>query len=290
MAQIEIKEVSFQYPLTDFPALDKISLSVEKGEFLALIGKNGAGKTTLCNAIRGLIPHFQKGKLEGEITIDGLSTQEMTLGNSAGKVGLVFQNPFIQVSGVKQTVFEEILFGLENLGVCRSEMIERTEDIIRQLKIDYLRDKNPLELSGGQRQRVAIASVLVMNPEILIIDEPTSQLDPIGTEEVFETISLMKEKKITIILVEQKINLIAEYAEKVAVMDEGKIVLYGEAKDILTNPEIKRYGSPLPEVTEFCYQFMKKRGQILDRLPITLEEAKRVLAGMAAKQRKEGLQ
>lgn len=282
MAQIEIEDVSFQYPLTDFRALEKVNLEIEKGEFLALIGKNGAGKTTLCNAIRGLIPHFQKGKYEGEIKIDGVSTKEMDLGSSAAKVGLVFQNPFIQVSGVKRTVFEEVLFGLENLGVSRSEMIDRTNDMLCQLKIDYLRDKNPTELSGGQRQRVAIASVLVMSPEILIIDEPTSQLDPIGTEEVFETIALMKEKKITIILVEQKINLIAEYADRVAVMDKGKIVLYGSAREVLTNKEIENYGAALPEVTKFSYFLMDKKQIQLTEIPITLQEAKKTFAGRCA--------
>jgi len=282
MAQIEIKDVSFQYPLTDFRALEKVSLEIEKGEFLALIGKNGAGKTTLCNAVRGLIPHFQKGKYEGEIRIDGVSTKEMDLGSSAAKVGLVFQNPFIQVSGVKRTVFEEILFGLENLGVSRSEMIDRTNDMLCQLKIDYLRDKNPTELSGGQRQRVAIASVLVMSPEILIIDEPTSQLDPIGTEEVFETIGLMKEKKITIILVEQKINLIAEYADRVAVLDKGKIVLYGSAREVLANKEIENYGAALPEVTKFSYFLMDKKQIQLTEIPITLQEAKKTFAGRCA--------
>ena len=288
MAQIEIKDVSFQYPLTDFYALKNINLQIEKGDFLAIIGKNGAGKTTLCNAIRGIIPHFQNGTLQGEIRIDGVCTKDRGLGDSAEKVGLVFQNPFIQVSGVKRTVYEEILFGLENLGIPRAEMIERTNDMIDQLKIAYLKDKNPVELSGGQRQRVAIASVLVMQPEILIIDEPTSQLDPIGSEEVFETIALMKEKKITILLVEQKMNLIAEYADKVAVMSDGEIVVEGWARDVLTNPAIKGFGCALPEVAEFSYQFMEKKGIRLSDIPITLEQAKQTFSAWGVNGKKGG--
>lgn len=280
MAQIEIKQLRFRYPLTDFYALDGICLGIEKGDFLAIIGKNGAGKTTLCHAIRGLIPHFQKGDFEGEITIDGGNIGEKDLGNLATTVGLVFQNPFIQVSGIKQTVYEEIVFGLENLGVPRSEMIRRADDIMNQLKIGHLKDKNPIHLSGGQRQRVAIASVLVMQPEILILDEPTSQLDPIGTQEVLEVIALLKEKKITIVLVEQKRNVIAEYADKVVVMDQGRIVLQGSVKEVLTNPEIENYGCALPEVTDFSYELIKRTGISLKDIPIRLQEAKQIFSNM----------
>ncbi len=278
MSMIELKSVSYKYPLTKTYALKEIDFKVEKGEFVALIGRNGSGKTTLCNVIRGIIPHFQKGKLSGEILIDGTPLKKMELGDIARKIGLVFQNPFIQVSGVKETVFEEILFGLENLGIEREEMIRRTEEMIAQLKIEDLRDKNPLELSGGQRQRVAIASVLVMKPDILLIDEPTSQLDPQGTEEVFETIQLMKDAGITIILVEHKINFIAEYADRIITLDKGELVLEGDVSEVLTNPKLNDYGVALPEVVELAYQLQEKKNLKLNRIPITLEQGKIVFS------------
>ncbi|MEH7014851.1 ABC transporter ATP-binding protein, partial [Neobacillus niacini] len=134
--------------------------------------------------------------------IDGKDIREWDMGELAQKIGFVFQNPFTQISGVKDTVFNEIAFGLENLGVDVDVIIQKVQDVIELLGIDYLRDKNPQELSGGQKQRVALASIIVMEPEILVIDEPTSQLDPRGTEEVFKIIELMKLKGKTIILAE----------------------------------------------------------------------------------------
>src|SRR5690606_1732280 len=154
---------------------------IEKGYLYAVIGKNGSGKTTLCNLIRGFIPHFHKGELEGDFLIEGKDVREWDLGELAKKIGFIFQNPFTQISGVKDTVFEEIAYGLENLGVEVEEIKRRVKKISKLLGIEELEDKNPFELSGGQKQRVAFASVIVMEPDILVIDEPTSQLDPKGT-------------------------------------------------------------------------------------------------------------
>ncbi len=199
MISVEIKNVTYRYPLGKENVFENISFKVEKGEFLALIGKNGSGKTTLCNILRGFIPDFHKGDFSGEVFINGRDLHSMTMGEIAVLVGFVFQNPFTQISGVKTDVFSEVAYGLENLGVPREEMIERVEKILKELNVNDLRDKHPAELSGGQRQRIALASVLVMDPEILIIDEPTSQLDPQSTEQVFEIIKLLKEKNKTVI-------------------------------------------------------------------------------------------
>ncbi|MDN7246971.1 energy-coupling factor ABC transporter ATP-binding protein [Planococcus shenhongbingii] len=264
---IDLKNVSYRYPVSDDYVLKNVSFSIEKGKFTAIIGNNSSGKTTLCNVIRGFIPHFYKGDLEGEVLVDGLNIQDAQLGQLAEKVGYVFQNPFIQVSGVKDNVFEEVAFGLENLGVPVDEIRLRVDEMLKLVKTDHLRDKNPFELSGGQRQRVALASIIVMDPDILVIDEPTSQLDPIGTEQIFDIIRLMKERGKTIVLVEHKMDLIAEYADDLLVMDKGELVMQGAVRDIFADPQFEQYGIQYPHVTELALQ-LQKAGMPLAFLPI----------------------
>lgn len=270
-AMIDLKNVSYRYPVSDDSVLKNISFSIEKGKFTAIIGNNGSGKTTLCNTIRGFVPHFYKGDLDGEVIIDHTKITDYQLGQLGEKVGYVFQNPFIQVSGVKDNVFEEVAYGLENLGVPVEEIKVRVEEVLKLVKIEYLRDKNPFELSGGQRQRVALASIIVMDPEILVIDEPTSQLDPIGTQQIFEIIRLMKERGKTIVLVEHKMDLIAEYADDLLVMHKGELVMQGPVREVLADPEFEKYQIQYPHVTEIALQ-LQKSGIPLSFLPIRDEE------------------
>lgn len=275
MALIEIKDFSYRYPTGDDFSLKNIDLSIEKGEFIAIVGANGSGKTTLCNAIRGFVPMFYKGDYFGQVLIEGEDIMNTTMGELAIKIGYIFQNPFNQISYIKETVFDEIAFGLENLGLPKEEIIDRIEKIIARLGIEALRDKNPFELSGGQQQRVALASILVMEPDILVIDEPTSQLDPLGTEQVFDIINLIKESGKTVILVEHKTNLIARYADKVAVMDGGRIKMFGPAGEVLANPEIEKYGVVMPSYARLGLKLKDVFGT--EKVPITLEEAEELL-------------
>ncbi|MET0786016.1 MAG: ABC transporter ATP-binding protein [Paenisporosarcina sp.] len=268
---IDLKNVSYRYPGSDDFVLKNISFSIEKGKFTGIIGNNGSGKTTLCNTIRGFVPHFYKGDLEGEVVVDNTKMMDYQLGQLGEKVGYVFQNPFIQVSGVKDNVFEEVAYGLENLGVPVDVIRKRVEEMLKLVKIEHLRYKNPLDLSGGQRQRVALASILVMDPEILVIDEPTSQLDPIGTEQVFEIIRLMKELGKTIILVEHKMDLIAEYADDLLVLHEGELVMQGPVREVFANPDFEKYQIQYPHVTEIALQ-LQKSGTPLSFIPIRDEE------------------
>ena len=270
---LEIKNLGFKYQIADKPIFKNVNLQVKKGEFIGLVGRNGVGKTTLCNIIRGIIPEFLKGELRGEVIIDGKNINEYSRGILAEKVGFVFQNPFIQISGIKKTVFDEIAFGLENLGVEREEMIERTNRILKQLKIEYLKDKHPTQLSGGQSQRVALASVLVMEPEIILVDEPTSQLDPIGTEEVFETLGILKQQNCTVILVEHKIDLICEYADRVIVLNDGGVVMDGTTDDIMSNPIIEKCGVPMSKVAKLSYLLSKQKGIVFDKIPTNINDA-----------------
>lgn len=275
MAIIEMKDFSYRYPTGDDFSLKNIDLSIEEGEFVAVIGANGSGKTTLCNAIRGFVPMFYKGDYYGQVLINGEDIMKSSMGELAIKIGYIFQNPFNQISYIKETVFDEIAFGLENLGLEKEEILSRIEKIITQLGIEALRDKNPFELSGGQQQRVALAAILVMEPDILVIDEPTSQLDPLGTEQVFDIINLIKESGKTVILVEHKTNLLARFADKVIVMDEGRIKMFGTAHEILTNPEIEKYGVVLPAYVRLGLKMQEALGT--ETVPITLEEAEGLL-------------
>ncbi|MGG4342348.1 energy-coupling factor ABC transporter ATP-binding protein [Paenibacillus lautus] len=272
MSIITIKNLSYQYPISESDALKNVNVTIERGKLYALTGANGGGKTTLCNVIRGFIPHFYKGDLRGEVLIEGKDIREWEMGELSQKIGYVFQNPFTQISGVKDNVFEEIAFGLENLGMEPALIREKVDQVINMLEIDYLRDKNPFELSGGQKQRVALASIIVMEPDVLVIDEPTSQLDPKGTEEVFKIIELMKKKGKTIILVEHKIELIAEYADDVILLSEGEVVMQGSSQEILTDERALAFGAALPQYSLFGLD-MRKRGMDLGSIPLTEKEA-----------------
>ena len=274
---IELKNVSFKYELQEEKTIKNLDLYVRQGEFVGIIGKNGSGKTTLCNIIRGIIPDFVQGEITGNIIIDNKNINDIERGEMAELVGFVFQNPFSQISGIKKTVFEEIAYGLENLGVEREEIRQRVTDVIRLLKIEDLQDKNPNELSGGQSQRVAIASIIVMNPKVLIFDEPTSQLDPLGTEEIFDILKLLKSQNKTIILVEHKIDLIAEYADRVVVMDNGEIIFNGETHEVLSNDKIEQHNVSMPMVSKLAYKLNEEKPGFFKNIPITLDECKKEL-------------
>ena len=266
---IEIKNFSYKYPLEDKNVLENLNLKIEKGEFWAVIGKNGSGKTTLCNALRRFVPDFYKGEVTGEIVVDGKNLKDFSPKELVAKIGFVFQNPFTQISGVKDTVFEEIAYGLENLAVEKEKIIKRVNETLKLLEIEHLKDKNPQEMSGGQKQRVALASIIVMDPEILVIDEPTSQLDPKGTQDIFKIINIMAKKGKTIILVEHKLELIAEYAEKIVVLDEGKIILSGDKKEILNNRLLEEKGIGMPQYSKLAYELIKVGKAKFEEIPIT---------------------
>lgn len=274
---IELKNVSFKYELQEEKTIKNLDLYLKQGEFVGIIGKNGSGKTTLCNIIRGIIPDFVQGEITGNIIIDNKDINDIERGEMAELVGFVFQNPFSQISGIKKTVFEEIAYGLENLGVPREEIRQRVTDVIKLLKIEDLQDKNPNELSGGQSQRVAIASIIVMNPKVLIFDEPTSQLDPLGTEEIFDILKLLKSQNKTIILVEHKIDLIAEYADRVVVMDDGQIIFNGETHEILSDRKIEEHNVSMPIVSKLAYKLNEEKPGFFKNIPITLYECKKEL-------------
>ena len=277
MDYLKLENVNYKYPLEEKNTLKNINIEIKKGEFWAVIGKNGSGKTTLCNILRRFVPDFYKGELTGKITLEGKELKDYSQKEIVQKIGFVFQNPFTQISGVKNTVFEEIAYGLENLGIEREIIISEVEKILKLLEIERLRDKNPYNLSGGQKQRVALASIIAMNPDILVIDEPTSQLDPKGTEDIFKIINLMANEGKTIILVEHKLELIAEYAENILVLDEGEIILSGKASEVLNNKILLEKEIGMTQYSMLAYELEKSGKVELEEIPITKEKTVELL-------------
>lgn len=273
MSYIELKNVSYRYPLAEADALKNINYAFEEGKLYGIIGENGGGKTTFCDLIKGLIPSFYGGDLTGEVFIKGKEIREWESSALASTIGYIFQNPFTQISGIKETVFEEIALGLENLGVEREEIIDRVINVVKQLKIEHLVKNNPNKLSGGQRQRVAFASIIAMETDILVIDEPTSQLDPKGTSDIFEIIHLLKEQGKTILLVEHKIDLIAEYADEVLVIKQGEVITNGKTSDVFSNVNLLNEGVNIPQIALLSND-MKEQGKPFDTFAITRSQAR----------------
>jgi energy-coupling factor transporter ATP-binding protein EcfA2 len=273
MAIVTLNDVTYKYPLTDRPALQNINLQVDEGEFVAVVGPNGAGKSTLCYTLAGFVPHFFKGELNGTVEVDGKSLQQSTLDEWVLHVGLAFQNPFNQISGAKYTVFEELAFGLENIGVPREEMKERVQSAMKLTGISELADRSPYSLSGGQQQRVALTSILVMQPKVLVLDEPTSQMDPIGTREVFGVIRTLTEQGMTVLLVEHKMEWIAEFADRVIALHEGQILLEGSPSEVLTSDRLLDKGFGISRYTSVARQAKKTGLWKKENLPVTLDEA-----------------
>lgn len=270
MAEIVLKNVSYRYPLEEKQVVRNFTYCFEQGKVYGLIGENESGKTTLCNIIRGFIPELYRGKLEGEILINGRKIDTYGSGELASIVGYSFQNPFVQISGVKDNVYEEIAYGMENIGIPRERMIERVDELVKIFHLEELVDKNPYELSGGQKQRVALASMIALDPEVVIMDEPTSQLDPKSTEDIFEIVNILKKQGKTIILIEHKIDLIAEYCDSILLMHNGELVMHGESKDVLTDPKVLEYGGQLPQIVLY---FLEKGSVKGNEIPLTVKKA-----------------
>lgn len=277
MAEIRIENLKYRYPYTKKLALDGITCKIKQGEFIGVIGRNGSGKSTFCQALTGLVPNFYRGAYGGKIFIDNIKVDTVGVEEICQKVGLVFQNPFNQVTGAKLTVYEEIAFGLENLGIPRDEMIRRVDEAMELLDIAKYKDRHPFDLSGGQMQRMAIASIIAMQPEVIILDEPTSQLDPQGSEEVFQAVQKLSKKGITIIMVEHKIEKIAAYSDRVILLDEGKLIDMDTPQKIFSKENLHEYGVEAPIFTKICKGLGIRNNKTLC-YPVTLEEAKEVLA------------
>ena len=271
MAVIETKNLTYTYPGGTKPSISDVSIKVEKGDFVLITGPSGCGKTTLCRCFNGLIPHFYQGELKGEITVAEMDVTKHPTYEMARHVGLVFQNPENQLFAL--SIEKDVAFGLENLGVPREEMRQRVDWALNLTGIYDLRERSPHEVSGGQQQRVAIASVLAMQPKIIVLDEPTSFLDPLSAEKIFEVIHELNQKLgITVVLVEHRLDLTAKYANHIIIMDEGKVCSDGETREVLSTEETRLIGVGIPKAT-LLYQMLKKDGVNLSNVtPLSSEE------------------
>jgi energy-coupling factor transporter ATPase len=271
MAIIETKNLTYTYAGGTKPSIKDVSIRIEKGEFTLITGPSGCGKTTLCRCFNGLIPHFYPGEFKGEITVSGLNVSENPINELAKHVGLVFQNPENQLFAL--SVEKDVAFGLENLGVPREEMRKRVDWALQLAGIYDLRERAPHELSGGQQQRAAISSVLAMQPEVIVLDEPTSFLDPLGAKKIFEIIyELNKTLGITVLLVEHRLDLTAKYADHIIVLDDGKVALDGETRKILSSEEARLIGVGIPKAT-LLYHALQKAGLSLgSTVPLSSDE------------------
>jgi energy-coupling factor transporter ATP-binding protein EcfA2 len=276
---VEARNLGFQYEGTEAHAIRGVNFSIERGEFVLLAGPSGCGKTTLCRCLNGLIPHFYPGIEEGEILVDGSKVTSLPTSEVSRKVGYVFQNPENQLFAL--TVEKDVAFGPENLGLSRSEIRERVDWAMGVTGTTELKNFAPYELSGGQQQRVALAGVLAMKPAVVVMDEPTSFLDPVTAEEVMKAVAdLRLEHGITVIVVEHRLDLVSRYADRIIVMDSGTVVADGSIQDVLDGQfdQLTGLGVGVPRVSQL-WAMLKRDGLVSGQTPKVVEVAAEKLGG-----------
>ncbi|HIR35327.1 MAG TPA: energy-coupling factor transporter ATPase [Candidatus Faecimorpha stercoravium] len=271
---IEAKELTFEYPVYDengsetgtVRAVDQMNILVQKGEFVAVLGHNGSGKSTFARHINALfLP------TSGTITVDGMDTRDDTkIWDIRKDAGMVFQNPDNQI--IASVVEEDVAFGPENLGFAPAKIRENVDASLKSVHMEAYREASPNKLSGGQKQRVAVAGILAMEPECIILDEPTAMLDPSGRREVMETIEyLNREKKMTIIYITHHMEEAAR-ADRIVVMDHGHVVMSGKPRQVFTQVDrMKELGLDVPQATELAWR-LRKRGIMVPQDIMTMEE------------------
>jgi energy-coupling factor transporter ATP-binding protein EcfA2 len=230
-----------------------VSFEVEEGEFLSIMGPTGVGKTTLCLALNGIVPQSTGGVIRGDVTVDGLNTKRHPVSQLAQRIGLVFQEPETQLFNM--SVEAEVAFGLESLGVDPAEIAERVDWALAVVGMSALRDRSPFHLSGGQKQRTAIASILAMTPRILVLDEPTASLDPLGKSEVFSVVrELRRQRGMTIIMAEFESEHIAEFSDRILVLEGGRVELQGTPAQVFSQVErMQQIGLAVAQVSEVAH-------------------------------------
>jgi energy-coupling factor transporter ATP-binding protein EcfA2 len=276
---LEIDGLSFRYPDSTKNVIEGFDLEVGAGEVVVLAGPSGCGKSTLLRAVNGLIPHMYSGDYSGEVRVGGAVVKDSGMRELAQKVGFLFQNPENQI--FMFTVERDIAFGLENLGVQRSEMRTRVDEAMRLLDISDLALRAPHELSDGQKQRVALAGVLAMRPQLVILDEPTSLLDPKTAAELVGLVEkLRKDLGTTFVVVEHRLDLLVKVADRMVVMSDGRKVLEGTPEEVLYGDEAEGYGVAVPAVTR-VQKMLTKDGVVASQDLMTPAELARAVGRRA---------
>jgi len=272
VAIIKLENVSYSYPRSAEFALRDISLEINDGDFIALMGLNGAGKTSFCKLINGVIPHSHGGRLAGRVTVDGLDTADTPVPVLASRVAAVHDDPDTQL--FTATVRDELAFGPENLCIAPDEIEERTAYALEAAGLSAYRDMPPTALSGGQKQRLAIAAALAMSPRILVLDEPTSQLDTWSARETLELIAGIRERGgLTVLMATHNGEEAAAFANKICVLNKGKLAAFGSPREIFSDEQLVRDNwIRRPDVSELA-AYLADRGQALPEFPLSLDEA-----------------
>ena len=265
---VKIRDLYFKYPNSNEFALKNINLDIKKGDFVVIGGRSGCGKSTLLYTLNGIIPHAISGEMQGTVSVCGLNTKEHEINELASKVGMVFQNPEAQLFNV--TVEDEIAFIAENMNFTRERIVRCVDFALDAIGIRDLRNRYPFELSGGEKQRVAIASAISVKPEILVLDEPTADIDNKGKVMVLDTLNKLNKMGVTIVIAEHDFDEIAKYATRMILLDQGWIVADGNPRDLFLNQIINRLGLRAPQTVEIA---LKLRNKVNREIPLSVDEA-----------------
>jgi len=272
-----LDSVSYKYPRSENFVLSNISLQIGQGEFLGFIGPTGAGKTTLCLTLNGIVPQFFGGRFFGSVHIGDMDTLDHPISAMAGRVGQVFEDPETQL--IATSVENEIAFALENLLVPRDEILRRIPRVLEMVRLDGNEKKHPAELSGGQKQRLAIAAALAVQPNLLVLDEPTSQLDPVGAQEVFATVrELNKELGMTIVMASHAAEEMAEYADRLALLSHGEIVQTGTPDQMYSQVALLSQNDMRPPQVASTFYSICQHSTPLPSIPVRMAEGDQMLA------------
>ncbi len=251
MKAVEVRGLSFRYEGSEEWALREVDLEIDRGELVLVLGPTGSGKSTFLRCLIGLIPHFYSGEYLGSVRVMGMEVASTPVHRLATRVGMVFQNPETQIFST--SVESELAFPLENLGVPPEEIRWRVEDALDRFGLRDLRRRNPAELSGGQKQRLAIATVTAMGPDVLLLDEPTSMLDPLAAKEVLDlVVELCREEGRTVLVSEHRTDLIAPHADRVIAFSGGRVIYSGDPRSFFS--ELRRGEIPVPRVVELYWR------------------------------------
>ena len=274
-----LEKVSYMYPRSEGMVLSEVNLEIRKGEFFGLIGPTGAGKTTLCCALNGIVPQFYGGRFFGKITISGLDTLDHPISTLAQHVGIVFEDPETQL--IATSVENEIAFALENLKFPREIILERIPRVLEAVRLENTNKKHPMELSGGQKQRLAIAAALAVQPDLLVLDEPTSQLDPIGAQEVFSTVrELNKELGMTIVMASHAAEEMAEHADRLGLLANGQLTALGTPDEIYANIPMLHENAVRPPQVASTFYLIQNKAIAIPKIPVRMDEGESLLLSL----------
>jgi energy-coupling factor transporter ATP-binding protein EcfA2 len=275
MSLIKFNNFHFRYKGNDEYALKNINLEINQNRFILLAGETGSGKTSLIRCLNGLIPQFYAGYYKGSVEISDKNTNEVTISELSNDVGIVFQNPENQL--ISMNVEHEIAFGLENLGIPRDQIRKKIDEAIKLTEIEDILDKAPFEISGGEQQRVAIASILVVEPNIIVLDEPTANLDPLFAKKILALLKKIQvEKKITVIISEHRMDLLLPIVDEIILMRGGEVLDYGIKDKIINSDTFKSLNINKPKIYS-VFNELRNRNQFQHDIPVSIPDAIKII-------------